>query len=256
MNSIFKRRSCLSPWEVRQYLNDELSDEQRYEVENHLLDCELCSAAVDSYAENGDFHTFEEDIQVIQDKVNVSTNALSRRRIAWINRAAAIVLLLIIGYAAFRYWSASKHERTFAAFFEPAPNTYITYRSAGPEAPPMPEELAQALEYYDAEAFELSLPHFENYLEEQPDDLRALLLAASAQLQAGQAERAEQYLLRLEARGETFQGQVPWYMALAYLRQGKMAQARSKLEEVLADQASPFREQAKRLLERLKGESR
>ncbi|MCB0597092.1 MAG: tetratricopeptide repeat protein [Lewinellaceae bacterium] len=248
MNSIFQNRSCLTEREVKQYLGDELSDEQRYDIENHLLDCELCSAAVEGYAQSEDFSSTEEDVEMLRSTLAASAKDPPLRRLAWINRIAAAVLFLLLAYAGFRYWDASKPERLFAAYFEPAANTYITYRSGdGPDAS-LPVELAQALEYYDAEKFGLSLPHFANYLGDHPDDASALLLAANAHLQAGQAERAEQYLIQLEAQGEMFEGQTAWYLALSYLRRGKMEEARERLERILADQTSPFQEKAGEVL--------
>ncbi len=248
MKSIFKQRRCLTQREVWQYLNGELDDEQRYEVENHLLDCELCSAAIESYAQSRDAVFFEEDIQSIRSEVRASARSPSPRRLLWLNRAAAVALILLTVYAAIRYWGESQPERAFTAYFEPAPNTYITYRSADTEAPAVSEELEQALEFYDAEDFDLSLPHFQNYLEGNPDDPQALMLAANAHLQSGQATRAEQYLLRLEAEGEAFRRQASWYLALAYLRQGKKGPAREKLEQIAADSTSPFREKAEEVL--------
>ncbi|MCB0557439.1 MAG: zf-HC2 domain-containing protein [Lewinellaceae bacterium] len=252
MNSIFEKRSCLTQREVMQYLNDELSDEQRYDVENHLLDCELCSAAVEGYAHNQDFGSAEEDIQEVEAKVAAAAKGPSRRRLAWINRAAAVLLILIASYAAFRYWSASQPERLFAAYFEPAPNNYITYRSSGAEPNPMPEELKQALGYYNTGFFDLSLPHFTNYLEGKPDDDKALLLAANACLHAGQAERAEQYLLQIEAGEEALRSEVSWYLALAYLQQGQLPRARQYLENVQATPASAFQKKAGEILEKIK----
>jgi len=250
MNSIFQKRICLTQREVRLYLRDELSDDQRYEVENHLLDCELCAGAIEGYAQNPDEGLWEEDVRQLQSKVHLSAR---NPYLAWANRAAAAVLMLIIGYAAFRYWDASQPERLFAAFFEPAPNAYITLRGTGAEAAAaFPEELKKALEYYEAGAFGLSLPHFSHYLREHPEDSRALFLAASAQLEAGQPEKAEQYLLQLEVLGESFQGQAPWHLALAYLRQGKMAEARRQLEKILATPSSPFLPQARELSEKMK----
>ena len=249
MHSIFKKRGCLTEREVRQYLSDELSDEQRYDVENHLLDCELCSAAVDGLSQSQGFGPAEEDVQELRARVADSARGIPQRWITWINRAAAVGLLLILGYAGLRYWSASRPERLFAAHFETAANTYITYRSTDDDA--LNAELKRALEYYDARAFEYSLPHFSNYLAANPQDHRATLLAACAYLQAGQPQPAERYLIQLETLGMTYQGQTLWYLALAHLRQGEMPKARAMLERVVAEAAPPFREKAEALLKEI-----
>lgn len=252
MHSIFQKRRCLTQREVERYLTDELGDDQRYDIENHLLDCELCSAAVAGYAQSQDFSPAAEDLQELRSQVAASAKApLPPPRLGWINSVAAVVIALALAYAGYLYWNATRPAQLFAGYYEPAVNTYITYRSAENRGAGLPRELEQALAFYDAEDFGLSLPHFSAHLEHNPNDPQALLLAASAHLQAGRAEQAEQYLLRLEGQSAPLRSQASWYLALAYLKQGKTAPAQAELKKILAEPASPFRERAGKLLEEL-----
>lgn len=50
MKPIFQIHQCLSEENIKGYLTNRLSEEERFRVENHLLDCPLCSDAVDGYA--------------------------------------------------------------------------------------------------------------------------------------------------------------------------------------------------------------
>ena len=47
MSKIFDVRPCLSREEITEYLTGSLTETKRFEIENHLLDCPLCSDAVD-----------------------------------------------------------------------------------------------------------------------------------------------------------------------------------------------------------------
>ena len=60
---IFTTTPCLKPEEIRQYLSNELSEDSRYEAENHMLDCPLCHDAVEGFAAH---YNFEEDPQLRQ----------------------------------------------------------------------------------------------------------------------------------------------------------------------------------------------
>jgi anti-sigma factor RsiW len=45
--TIFQVSNCLGREELRAYLEDPISAEDRRRVENHLLDCPLCSDALE-----------------------------------------------------------------------------------------------------------------------------------------------------------------------------------------------------------------
>ena len=47
--NIFMPSQCLAGEEVKAYLDGSISEEGRRRVENHLLDCPLCSDAVEGF---------------------------------------------------------------------------------------------------------------------------------------------------------------------------------------------------------------
>src|SRR5687767_11258189 len=49
-NLIFSQSECLSPGQLAGYLNNKLSAQERRLVEHHLVDCPLCSEAVEGLA--------------------------------------------------------------------------------------------------------------------------------------------------------------------------------------------------------------
>ena len=248
MNAIFAKRGCLTRQELMQYLRGDLGGQQQHDIENHLLDCPLCSAAVEGMAQSQNMEEVEEELESIHNRAYAS-RAPRLRKMAWINRAAAVGMLLLLAYAGFRYWATSLPERLFAEYFQPLDNQYITLRSAG--EPPVNPELKTALDFYTAADFTASLPHFQNYLSTNPDDGQAALLAANACLHSGAPQQAEAYLLPLESKDRQWNGQVKWYLALAYLKQGQQQSTRQLLQAIRGDEYSEYREAAAALMKQL-----
>ena len=250
MDSIFKKRGCLSHQEITKYLREELSEDERFSVENHMLDCELCSAAVEGLATAANEETTEADIRLIRQATSHRpTPVKSTARLKWINRIAAVALLLIMVFAAIRYWNALHYERLAAQYFERAENDYITLRSPGDNQQlPAFAELEKALEYYEAQEYENSLPHFDNYLMANPGDEQAAVMAASAALQAGVPGKVEPYLKGVIGKGNAL---ADWHLALALIQQRKISRARRQLERIADDSESPYRLRAAELLEKL-----
>lgn len=250
MNPIFAKRGCLSERELMQYLRGNISNQQRHDIENHLLDCPLCSAAVEGLAQSRNIEEVEDELEALQGLPLPGRPNPRLRATAWVNRAAAVALLLLLSYAGYRYYAATATERLFAEYFRAMPNQYITLRS--PEGLAAEPELETALQFYSSGDFPASLPHFRNYLSSHTNDVQATLLAANACLQSGAARQAKDYLLPLESQAGQWKGQVQWYLALAYLKMGKTQPARQLLKAAAADKASAYSEAAAKLSSELK----
>lgn len=51
MNNILKTGPCLTVAEIKAYIDQSLTGEQLHKVERHLLDCPLCSDAVEGLSQ-------------------------------------------------------------------------------------------------------------------------------------------------------------------------------------------------------------
>lgn len=250
MKSIFATRPCLSLPEVEAYLNGQCSGQQLHEVENHLLSCPLCSAAVEGLAQAETLDELPQVLAALKPPLPKTSHRAKQQRMAWINRAAAVALLLIIAYAGYRYWGAISQERLFAQYFYPIESPYPLLRSGEPDIADKPE-LQMALSFYLEGDFAASLPHFENYLADHSPDPQASLLAANACLQTGRAQQALQLLLHLQKDDPQLQGFAKWYLALAYLKLDQTEPARQLLHSIAQDEYSLFQARAAVLSEKL-----
>lgn len=50
MKKILNQSPCLNEQDIKQYLEEQLSDETHYRTESHLIDCSACREATEAYA--------------------------------------------------------------------------------------------------------------------------------------------------------------------------------------------------------------
>lgn len=232
MDTIFKERPCLSARELQRYADGELSPKKAHEVEAHLLDCPLCADAVEGYTDSS---FTEEDEAALRDLEAVKMPRQNQRRVKrkWINRAAAILLIITGTYAVWQYRSATRHQAIFAAFYKPFAPNYLTLRGAAATDPFREKpDLRAALEQYQAGNYVESVVFLERYLAKNPADEQAQMMMASALLGNWQAERSVQILHQLEGAEVIPDGDLYWYLVLAHVQRNQLDSARLLLEQV------------------------
>jgi len=251
MKELTAHTACLSLEEIQNYAKGRLDEVARFRVENHLLDCPLCRAALDSYMANPD-ETLGADVALLQQQIQNTAHpkmvTMQKNRFNYV--AAAIVLLVLAG-AATAYWKYTRYDRLYASFFN-APKAGDAIALQGENGTPdVDPSLNQAISFYDAGDYAAAIPFFENYLQRHPDDFQAGLYAGIAALNGGYPEKAVEQLTAVSINDPKLFDEANWYLALAFLKQKKPADAKAILEN-LSQQAEPvFAEKAKGVLERL-----
>jgi len=72
-SKIFAPTPCLTINQIIGYTDDSLSDKDRHEVEKHLLDCKLCSEAVEGFElceEKGEVRDILKSLKQILNKLS------------------------------------------------------------------------------------------------------------------------------------------------------------------------------------------
>ncbi len=113
INKIFKERSCLTAAELEGYVRNTLKPRERNQVERHLLDCELCSEALEGFVESGT------DISLIKMKLNLAHRFVSKnssqsdgekKSYGWIWVAAAIVCVALVSRIVWKFNQKQNNE--------------------------------------------------------------------------------------------------------------------------------------------------
>ena len=167
--------------------------------------------------------------------------------------AAALLLLVALGW----WWSQRQPtfdpEAVYAAAFEPYAND-LTDRRMGDDDPatdPAGRTLAAASLNYDRGDYAGAADSFARVLNLEPAPAPPVvrLYYGISLLAADRAQTAAPILEALRNDPE-YGNPATWYLALAWLRQGQISDARTTLNAIPAD--SPFRSRADRLLEQLR----
>ncbi|MBI5917665.1 MAG: hypothetical protein HY842_20025 [Bacteroidetes bacterium] len=252
--NIFKPSHCLGHEEVRHYLGGGMSKEGLRRVENHLLDCPLCSDAVDGFESAGAQRNFAfEDFSSFQKKMPGQPSATIRTLTpgGFFRQAAAIAAILVVGLVAYFSLSGSPsgdklYSQYYAAYENDIP---IHTRQAGLDRPIAPV-FQQALSAYADKQFEASIPLFEETLKLQPDNEPARFFAGMASLETAQFEKAAGYFEPVAHDSGVYSAKAAWYLILIDLKTGEKESARAKLDEFI--QSGRFNlEEAKALRDKL-----
>ena len=202
MKKVFQTTQCLSKELLDGYVKGSLSEDLRFQVENHLLDCPLCEAAVEGFSEmQGEDHDalFDQVLEDIDAKTMKvpSAKQATRTKIPWNNIAAGLCLLIVAG-AAFWYLNSST-PASYLSYFEDQESSWLT-RSMADER--IPQDLKSGLALYAKESYPASLSFFEDYLEEHPESGPASYYAGMSALEHGTLTVAHYHLSRARMNHE------------------------------------------------------
>ncbi|MCB0642395.1 MAG: tetratricopeptide repeat protein [Phaeodactylibacter sp.] len=247
MKPLFQNHECLSEQDIRDYLNEKLTDERRFYMENHLLDCPLCSDAVEGYEwmeVTPVLSTNTPDVQPVK--------VIDFQRSFWMRAAAALALLLVALFGMYQL-KGTDDQQLFAdsyASYESDLSVLVRGTDAQPKPPVQPDLEAAALAY-EQQDFEASIVAFEKYLENDPDNQLVRFHLGVAQLEVNQLEHAIDNLSRVLEYSKTYQREAGWYLGLALLKNGKRAKATEVMEALIALGPGRYYEEAKRLHNKL-----
>jgi len=260
MEDIFTTSKCLSVDQIKNYLSAQLGDEEQYQIENHLLDCELCADAVEGYANH---FNFEEDSQIveklekaIEEKIpaKVTPVRTMERRFSWNNIAVALALL-ILSTAGFFYWNANQQKDLYASYFESyESNALVALRSTGDDAnaQAVNVDLKQGLLLYQDKAYQKSISHFENYFQSNKENSQANFYAGMAYLETGDLPKAIQQLSKVRLNDEQSYEDATWYLILANLKKEDYTEVQFLLGDLLKIKDGFYYDRANQLKKDLK----
>ncbi|MEM7574151.1 MAG: hypothetical protein AAF433_14690 [Bacteroidota bacterium] len=266
-------QNCPSEQQLLDYHHGRQVEEERFRLEDHLLDCPLCAAAVRTLDKYGapPVGLLTSIGQTPQRKVELTAATTQGQRElpipsterqqkttsthlrSWRSYwpAAAIILLLVIAYGFYRSQQIS--QQLFSQYFDPQPTYgYVALRSL--EGPPYPQQLQAALQAHQAEDFALSISSWTTYANDEIDNLdyRPHLYLATARMALGQLEEADYELRQLPAQGEQpMIIEANWYRALLDLRKSKPKAATDRLRQIRSLENTIYAPLADELLQEL-----
>ncbi|MBL7995148.1 hypothetical protein JNM05_07220 [bacterium] len=239
--------SCLKEEDIIRYLFHEITDEERFQIENHFTECDLCYDLV-SGARKFDS---EEELRIqiehtrreIRKKFHRSAPALRGSKLAYYAAAA----LVLIAFSGFSYWMSHDPNRQLAdEYLKPYSNTIPLSRSQSQET-----LLEEAMAAYDLEHYAVAEAKLSEFIAQNPDNLTAHLYCGISGLMSGDARES---LTRLQKAANSQETRIAdaaeWYLALANLKLGHINDAKTILVRVV-NKNGYFTNSARSLLERI-----
>lgn len=250
LNNLLDAKSCLREAELEGYVKGELSGEERFRVENHLLDCPLCSDAVEGYQLAQTKVSLPELSELQKKWAGSGKSQDSRPRVIRmvLMRAAAIAVIVLAAY-----WGFFRQQSS-GQLFDQYYSTYqldipINMRSVDNASAMLPT-LVEALQEYDSGYYESSLQASQKALSEDPDNEIALYYQSLAQLELGDVASSVEGLKKVAEGNGIYKDKASWYLGLTYLKLGETEKSKQLLSAIAAGNGFK-KEAAKQLLKKL-----
>ncbi len=206
-------------------------------VEDHLLDCPLCSDAVDGCEESGSHLTDDlEDFEAFSRKLPGQLTTAKVRQLqpgGYFRQAIAIAAMLVVGAVAyFSFFKSASGPELYAKYH----NTYendIPVSLRRPGLSDVDPNFAQALNAYSENKFSQANMLFERALQQQPDNEAARFFAGLSNLEANHTDKASAYLSTVANGTGVYSKKAAWYLILCDLKKGNKAEAKARLDKFI-----------------------
>lgn len=236
LRKLFHSSPCLSQQTIEKYLAGELSPHARQEVENHLLDCPLCSDAVEGFQEirptlfPGSF----EEWKASRSLPAKQSRTILRQLRPFFRIAAVLAVLIITWWLLLR---PAQNPDLFARFYQPY-TLDIPVNTRSPLSPllsiELHEKLPTALKAYDNGNFSTALEGLEDVLATDPKNETAAFYAGMSCLELGKYDEAIELLSTIANGQGNYAAQAKWYLALTYLKKQQPEQAKELLQQIVS----------------------
>lgn len=237
LEAIYKSSTCLTEEEFRQYLDGSIQKSTMQKVELHLLDCDLCTDALDGYRGLGITkpsvslpNTFFDS--ELSKNVEKSPNAKIRTLPRLLLRVAAMISILLVSY--FTFFRAPSFEQLYHTYYEAyASDIPLTQRSAT-NLHSINPNFEQGLKEYNNANYSGSLIHFEKAVVQEPENFSIQFFTGISCMEVGQFPQAIEYFKAVKEADSLYSEKANWFLALSFIKIGEKENAIKCLDEVIA----------------------
>ena len=260
LRDIFQSSGSLSEEDIRRYLSDDLNPEQRFKIENTLLDSPLDQEAVEGFQEANYQFGQKKTTPSFQDfmanmDLDEATKVVPMNRNRTLYRALAVAAsLLVLVFAAnfvFNSISSTSNEELYANYFESFDSDLPNFRGDVDDQITVMQVFERAMEDYNKGNYETSIPFFEEYLASEPDSHFAMFYSGLAYLEINNTTKAIEMLKKAAVQNDNYKDKASWYLVMAYLKEGKRMKAQEVMENYVKRGAAFKKEAAQKLLYQL-----
>ncbi|PLX12912.1 MAG: hypothetical protein C0597_12395 [Marinilabiliales bacterium] len=240
--------------QLERYLTDEMSIREQVEFEELLRrDSELMQEFLLRKKINEAIQ--EKDIINLRDSLNDIADSNIKvkpgRSIAYTypSVAAVVVLLIVIANVYFNPFNKLDQQEIFQSYYDTYPS--INGHRSGTSAE-QNVNLVSAFNYYDESNYKEAEPYFKWVLEKDQSNVSNQFYLAICLIENSKLSEAEIYLNDLILKQDhLFWEQSHWYLALVYIEQEKVEQAKAIFEKIVKEKMT-YASNAKKILKSFK----
>jgi tetratricopeptide (TPR) repeat protein len=234
LRHIYKPSPCLGKDEVNAYLSGRLSGENLRRVENHLLDCPLCSDAVEGF-ESAAVPAGEEveDFSSFKKKLELSSGGNIRHLTPYHTLRRSIAVAAVFALAVVAYWSffhSPEGSELYKQYYTAYENDIPLNLRSSDSAQLLNLAFVQALNNYSQGQFSTSVSLFEEVLNTEPDNIPARFFAGLAYLETNQPDKAAECFTAVSGKRGNYSRQAAWYLILTHLKKNEKEEAKTLLD--------------------------
>jgi len=248
---------CISKEDFILYKKNLLDNNQRFEIENHALDCSLCSDALDGLED-----LEMKDLKITLDEIDIKIDNAKKRKkekqakkaniYTLIAKVAAVFIgLVILTIGIKQYTEINREDTLFSNNFKE--NTF-SYQKDGTRGKNSSKSVFdQGVDAYNIKNYALALELFEKAIAigDSINRFDPYLKAGITSLKLGQLEYADDFLMQVRINDVLQQDQATWYLALSAIKQYQNKKAVAYLTE-LSNKKGEFQKEATALILKLK----
>ncbi len=236
------------------YLKEALDAEKRYDIEAHLLDCPLCSEALEGYCKHHLLEVLDLKTEATQHMPTQETliptvkKTQPKKPLFNLNRIAATFLLVFGCSAGYQYWN---HQAEMQRQYQLTEDFRYMENTLRSEIEKREGLLGNAIAQYQNNEFELAIKNLTELQEAQDDNPEIAYYLGMAYAKNKQPTHATHWLSIARINHPKKYEQASWQLVLAHLDANQKAAAISILQDLVSLEESVFHEDAVALLNEL-----
>lgn len=235
---------------IEQYLNDELTLQERQDFEQQLIadeqlrnDFELYNNINSTMSALPNEDALRQTLQQMNQKYFAGEAVVKKGTFKkWLAIAASLIFIIAVSFY-FLMRNKPSAEQLYAQFAQHS-NLNIQLRGTATDS------LAQqAAAIFNNKEYNNALPLFEKYLQQQPGDIQMQFSEAICYLETGKPKEAEKIFTAIAGGQTAYTETAKWYLALTALKENDFDKCRNDLNNI--PNSSPYFTKAKALLDKL-----
>jgi tetratricopeptide (TPR) repeat protein len=238
---------------IEQYLNNEMSQEERVGFELQIANDEALRNYVQLY-DTIDKTMSVENTSPNENELRQTLQQMNRKYFAeegkviqvsfkkWLAIAASVIIVVTAGV----YFLSSNKTSPEKLYAEYAKHDPLNIQLRGNTTDSLAQNAAAA---FNKRSYEAALPLLDQYLSLQPDDIQMKFSLAICDLETGKNKEADSIFSMIASGQTAYAATAQWYQALSVLKQKDITKCRTILNSI--PQTSSFSAKAKELLKKL-----